>query len=107
MTIKLYGHEGALCTKRVIITLAELKLPYELVKVDILKGEQKQPEFLARHPFGKIPYLEDGEGEQMVAIAESRAICRYLAAKYAGSDMALMPSVADLNAYAQFEQVLS
>jgi glutathione S-transferase len=107
MAIKLYGHAGALCTKRVIVTLAELNLPYELVKIDILQGEQKQPDYLAKHPFGKIPYLEDGEGDEVVRVAESRAICRYLVAKYAGSDTALMPSRGDLRAFAQFEQVSS
>ena len=59
-----------------------LGLPIEFVRLDLAKGEQKQPEFLATNPNGKIPALEDGE----VKLWESPAIMCYLACK-AGSDL--------------------
>lgn len=107
MAIKVYGHPGAVCTKRVIITLLELNLPYEIVPVNILQGEQKQPEYLAKHPFGKIPYLEDENDGEVVALGESRAICRYLASKYAGKGVRLIPEAGDWNAFVRFEEVSS
>lgn len=56
--------------------------PVEFVRVDIAKGEQKQPEFLAINPNGKVPVLENGEATMW----ESPAIMCYLAQK-AGSDL--------------------
>lgn len=47
--------------------------------VDLMKGEHKQPEHLARQPFGVIPALEDGVGDSAtVSLYESRAITRYI-----------------------------
>jgi glutathione S-transferase len=54
-------------------------LPYEIVLVDLGKGEHKQPAHLAIQPFGKVPVLEDIDGTK---IFESRAIMRYLVKKY-------------------------
>lgn len=58
--------------------LEELRVPYELVRLDSAAGETKAPEHLARHPLGKVPVLEDGQ----VTIFETGAICMYLADKY-------------------------
>ena len=58
------------------LLLAHLGLAYERVEVDILKGETRTPEFLARNPNGRIPVLELGDG---VYLAESNAILFYLA----------------------------
>lgn len=57
--------------------LEELGLPYELVRLDPKKGDNKRAEYLRVHPLGKVPALEDGE----VAIFESTAIVLYLADK--------------------------
>jgi len=78
MVLKIYGVAMSTCTRRVIATLEELGLTYELVPLDFFKGEHKLPAHLARQPFGKIPVLED-DGH---LIYESRAIQRYLAHKY-------------------------
>jgi glutathione S-transferase len=48
-------------------------VPYELKVVDLSKGAHKQPDFLAKQPFGQIPVLVDGD----VEIFESRAIARW------------------------------
>ncbi len=76
--IKVYGINMSTCTRRVLVTLIEMGLPHELVLVDLMKGEHKQPPHLARQPFGQVPVLEDVDGFQ---IFESRAIIRYLAKK--------------------------
>jgi hypothetical protein len=54
----------------VVWMLEEVGVPYELVWVDILKGEQKAAAHRALNPMGKLPVLVD-DG---VAIAESAAI---------------------------------
>lgn len=64
---------------RVELLLSLLGLPYELVDVDLAKGEHKRPEFLARNPFGQVPVIEDGE----VVLADSNAIMVYLEGRYA------------------------
>jgi glutathione S-transferase len=40
--------------------LHEKKVPFELVPVDLSKGEHKTPEYLAKHPYGQIPYIVCG-----------------------------------------------
>src|SRR4029079_3910704 len=70
---------------------------FEFVLVDIMKGAQKSPEYLARHPFGVVPLLDD-DGFQLY---ESRAILRYLDGKYGG----LAPT--DLKDRAVMEQWIS
>lgn len=81
MTLTLYtaptppGYEIA-------IALEELGLPYRVVAVDLAKGEQKTPEFLAVNPNGRVPALVDDEvvGGPL-AIMESAAILIHLAEK--------------------------
>ncbi len=61
--------------KKVPIFLEEAGLEYELHKVDLGKGEQRAPAYLAKNPNGKIPTLVDGD----VTIWESGAILIHLA----------------------------
>jgi glutathione S-transferase len=61
---------------KVRLLLAQLRLPYRLVEVDITTGATHTPEFLARNPNGKIPTLELDDG---TCLAESNAILWYLA----------------------------
>ena len=65
------------------LLLAHLGRTYERVEVDILKGETRTPEFLAKNPDGRIPVLELEDG---MCIAESNAILFYLAHYPAVSD---------------------
>ena len=58
------------------LLLAHLGRTYERSEVDILKGETRTPEFLARNPNGRIPVLELEDGTHL---AESNAILFYLA----------------------------
>jgi glutathione S-transferase len=57
MVLKLHGASYSTCTKRVITALKETNTPFELVAVDLSKGEHKSPEFVAKQPFGQVPYL--------------------------------------------------
>lgn len=72
--IKVYGFPGTR-SSRVQWLLEEANVPYELVVIDLLKGEHKQPEHLARHVHGLVPVLEDGP----VRLIESAAMCMHVA----------------------------
>lgn len=65
---------------KVPIMLEELGLPYLIYPIDISKGEQKTPEFLAMNPNHKIPVLvdENAAGGKLT-LFESGAILIYLA----------------------------
>ena len=52
MTIKFYGHPMSTCSRKVLTALAEKKADFEFHHVELMKGEHKQPEHLARQPFG-------------------------------------------------------
>ncbi|WIE50606.1 glutathione S-transferase [Pseudomonas sp. GM17] len=76
--IKLYSFPRSGHAHRVELMLSLLGLPYELVFVDLAKGEHKQADFLALNPFGQVPVIDD----QGVILADSNAILVYLARKY-------------------------
>ena len=72
----LYDFMGSGNGYKVRLLLAQLGLPYKLVERDILKGETRTPEFLAKNPNGRIPTLQLEDGTHL---AESDAILWYLA----------------------------
>ncbi len=57
----------------------ELGIECEIVPVDLTRGEQRKPGFLALNPFGRVPVLVDGE----LTLWESHAILSYLGEKTA------------------------
>ena len=69
--------------RKVSIMLEECGLPYRVHKVDIGKGEQFRPEFLALNPNNRIPAIVDAEGPEgkPLPLFESGAILVYLAGK--------------------------
>ncbi len=69
--------------------LEEAGFPYERVRLDLAAGEQKSAEFRAINPMAKVPALTDGP----VAVAESGAICAYVAEAHPGAGLA--PPVGD------------
>lgn len=81
-TIKLYyfptpnGH-------KITIALEEMNLPYEIKPIDIRKGDQFSPDFLAISPNNKMPAIVDptGPDNQPITIFESGAILQYLGRK--------------------------
>ena len=63
--------------QKATFALKELGLDCELVPVDLAKGEHRQPAFLAKNPFGRVPVLVDGD----LTLPESHAILAYLGDK--------------------------
>src|SRR5436190_17358609 len=61
---------------KVRLALAQLDIPYRLTEVDILKGDTRTPEFLAKNPSGRVPLLEVAPGRYL---PESNAILWYIA----------------------------
>ena len=62
------------------VALEEMGLPYEVHSLDLMKGDQKKPEFLAINPNGRIPAIVDTD-EDDFAVFESGAVMIYLAEK--------------------------
>jgi len=79
--IKIYGQVRSRAN-RCLWALEEIGVPYELVPIDISKGDNDKPEFLAINPNGRVPALVDGD----LKLFESMAINLYLARKY-GKDL--------------------
>src|ERR1043165_3494517 len=74
--MKLY-HFPSPNPQKVTFALKELGLNCEIVSLDLAKGEQRQPDFLALNPFGRVPVLTDGdltltESHAILAISETR-----------------------------------
>ncbi len=71
----LWGFDNSTYVRTVKMVLAEKQFTaFEQVQLNVLKGEPRTPEHLARHPFGKVPVL-DHDG---LRILETSAIARYL-----------------------------
>jgi len=64
--------------------LEEIGAPYEIVSLDLQKGEHKKPDYMKIHPHGAVPALVDGD----LALFESAAICMYLADKFPDKKLA-------------------
>ena len=68
---------------KISIMLEECRLPYRVIPVNISKGDQFKPEFLAISPNNRIPAIvdPDGQGGKPISIFESGAILQYLGRK--------------------------
>ena len=64
---------------KVSVALEELELPYQTHVVNLAKGEQHEPAFLARNPNGRIPVITDRDTG--ITVFESGSILMYLAEK--------------------------
>jgi GST-like protein len=70
---------------KITIMLEECALPYTVIPVDISKGEQFKPQFLAISPNNRMPAIVDHDGPagKPISIFESGAILQYLGRKTA------------------------
>ncbi|MGN7773253.1 glutathione S-transferase family protein [Phyllobacterium sp. 22552] len=75
--MKLYFHPLSGHAHRARLFLSLLGQSFELIEVDLAKGEHKKPEFLELNSFGQVPVLVDGE----TVISDSNAILVYVARK--------------------------
>lgn len=76
--MKLFSAAYAPNPRRVMMFIAEKDLSdIEIVQVDLIKGEHREPHFRAKSPLAQVPTLELDDGR---TITESRAICLYLEA---------------------------
>ena len=72
--LELYHHGSSACAAKVRFALAEKRLEWRSHYVDILRGEQFRPDFLAINPKAVVPVLShDGQ-----IVPESTVICEYL-----------------------------
>jgi glutathione S-transferase len=83
---------------RVVWLLEEMGLKYRLRPVDLLAGVEDDAEFLAIHPAGFIPAIQDGD----VTMVESIAIMEYLMARHGPTPLAPNPRDPTFPAYQQF-----
>src|SRR5690348_1666129 len=68
---------------KITIMLEECGLPYNVIPVNIAKGDQFKPEFLAISPNNRMPAIvdPDGPGGRPISVFESGAILQYLGRK--------------------------
>jgi glutathione S-transferase len=72
----LYSMQRSGNSYKVRLALAQLAIPYRKVEIDILQGESRTPDFIAKNPSGHVPLLEVTPGRYL---AESNAILWYVA----------------------------
>ncbi|HZP11905.1 MAG TPA: glutathione S-transferase family protein [Nevskiaceae bacterium] len=75
-TVKLYGMTGSGNCWKPAALMRQLQVPFDWIEVDLLKGQSRSPEFLAKNANGKVPLLEVAPGQ---LLAESNAMLCYLA----------------------------
>jgi glutathione S-transferase len=76
--IKLYDFLPCPFGQKVRIALAEKGLTYDLVQIDIAKGENRHPDFFRLNPFGRVPVLVDED----TTVYDSTIINEYLDDEY-------------------------
>ncbi|MEX0279913.1 MAG: glutathione S-transferase family protein [Arenibacterium sp.] len=83
---------------RIAWLLEELGLEYELERFQLGDRAMREPEYLAVHPLGRVPALEDGD----VMLFESGAIVQYLLARYGEGRFNPAPDSPAFPAYLQW-----
>jgi len=99
--IKLYRHPLSGHCHRVELLLSLLGLKADIIDVDVMGGEHKQPEFVAKNVFAQVPVLEDG----VSTLADSNAILVFLANKYDTTGTWLPTNPLDASAVQRFLSV--
>ncbi|XP_004499313.1 glutathione S-transferase-like [Cicer arietinum] len=76
--VKVYGPVISTAVSRVLACLNEKDIQFQLIPLNMSKGEHKKPNFLKIQPFAQVPAFEDDD----ISLFESRAICRYICEKH-------------------------
>ena len=74
MSFTLYHHGSSVCAAKVRFAMAEKGLDWDGVYIDILKGEQFDPEYQKLNPKSVVPTLVHDD----TVIPDSTVICEYL-----------------------------
>lgn len=78
--MKLYSAHRAPYPRRVLMFLHEKGIHnIEIIQLDLMAGEQRTNNYLAKNPIGRVPALELDDGR---VLSEARAICTYLESLY-------------------------
>lgn len=85
--IKLYRAALSGHCHRVELFLSLLRVPFEMVDVDLVTQGHKTPGFLAMNPFGQVPVIQDGD----ITLADANAILVYLAGRYTSEPDCWLP----------------
>ena len=78
--------------------IEEIGVKYDAVLVNLKEGAQKEPDYLAIHPLGRVPALRHGD----TVVYESLGICLYLADRFPDSRLAPELSAPDRAPYCQW-----
>jgi glutathione S-transferase len=84
---------------RIVWLFNELGLPYELERFTLGDKGMRAPAFLAVHPLGRVPALEDDDGTRLF---ESGAIVQYVLARHGGGRLAPAVDSPDFAPYLQW-----
>ncbi|MCA9690170.1 MAG: glutathione S-transferase family protein [Myxococcales bacterium] len=76
--IRLFSFRRAPSPLKARLALAELSLDYEVIEVNLFRGEQTEPRYAKLHPFQRVPVLQIGEFK----LFESNAILTHLGRTY-------------------------
>eukprot|EP00262_Sarcandra_glabra_P008866 TRINITY_DN2277_c0_g1_i1.p1 TRINITY_DN2277_c0_g1~~TRINITY_DN2277_c0_g1_i1.p1 ORF type:complete len:231 (+),score=37.46 TRINITY_DN2277_c0_g1_i1:93-785(+) len=77
-SVKVYGPAMSTAVSRVLACLIEKEMEFQLIRIDMSKGQHKMPDYLKIQPFGQVPAFQDED----ISLFESRAICRYICDKH-------------------------
>lgn len=93
--MRLYYFPRSTCSRRALMTARQLRVPVELVTINLAQGAQHAPDFLKLNPNHRVPVIED-DG---LVLWESFAIMQYLADKTPGQTLypADLRARADIN----------
>lgn len=75
--VEIYYHPLSFPSLAPVFAAESMGIEYTTKLVDLSKGEQSSPEYLAVNPYGKVPALKEGD----FTLAESASIMRYMARK--------------------------
>jgi glutathione S-transferase len=76
--ITIWGRANSVNVQKVLWCLHELELPYERIDAGMAYGKNREPDYLAMNPNGRVPTLVDGDFE----LWESNSIMRYFVFAY-------------------------